>query len=98
MGSIVTGRGGLPEDPRATLRGVVVMQDWRTAPQTGVERENLPLTNPQPPISTHQLPIVEAQGWLINTQGKVQLVASSSLLSHSAGSAGNDEIDCRQLK
>jgi large exoprotein involved in heme utilization and adhesion len=94
----ITGRGGLPEDPRTTLRGVVVMQDWRTAAQTGVERENLPLTNPQPPISTHQLPIVEAQGWLINKQGKVQLVANSSLLSHSAGSAGNDKIDCRQLK
>jgi len=93
----ITGRGGLPEDPRATLRGVVVMQDWRTAAQTGVERENLSLTNPHPPISTHQLPIVEAQGWLINKQGKVQLVANSSLLSHSAGSAGNDEIDCRQL-
>jgi len=82
----ITGRGGLPEDPTQTLRGSTVWQDWRLpsnstagvpSPPVGSDRDGtggelppntLALTHPQSPI-------VEAQGWVINAQGEVELVA-----------------------
>lgn len=64
---VISGRGGLPEDPRQVLRGQVIIQDFRTSTldfrRDGETRD----TNPQPPI-------VEAQGWIVNEQGNIELV------------------------
>jgi filamentous hemagglutinin family protein len=73
---IITGRGGLPEDPRQVLRSQIVLQDMRDANSTSQNRDmqtrnikNLPSTNVQTPI-------VEATGWIIDSKGQVELVAN----------------------
>jgi filamentous hemagglutinin family protein len=81
---VVTGRGGLPENPSQTLRGQAIWQDWRD--QSGVV-ETLhanvstrvqELGNGQNQGALFPPSIVEAQGWVIGNNGKVQLVARSS--------------------
>jgi large exoprotein involved in heme utilization and adhesion len=70
---VITGRGGLPEDPSQTLRGKTIWQDLRSL------EGQVSITNPPKysrfPITKTQLPIVEATGWLINAKGEVELVA-----------------------
>ncbi len=75
---IITGRGGLPEDPRQVLRSQVVLQDMRDANSSSQNRDmqtrnikNLPSTN-------IQTPIVEATGWIIDDKDQVKLVAKLS--------------------
>ncbi len=92
---VVTGRGGLPEDPTQTLRGRTLWRDLRTlalnedegnyvetlhgtsgsggAASRDVPVEHLEAGGESP--SERRSPIVEAQGWIINSQGQVELVA-----------------------
>ncbi|MBW4662980.1 MAG: filamentous hemagglutinin N-terminal domain-containing protein [Chroococcus sp. CMT-3BRIN-NPC107] len=69
---IVTGRGGLPPDPGNTLANDTVLTDWATL--EGTENNNVSgsraSTNKQPPAA-----IVEAQGWMMDTRGRVVLTA-----------------------
>ncbi|AFY34516.1 S-layer family protein [Calothrix sp. PCC 7507] len=67
---ISTGRGGLPLNPDEPLRGRAVITNWVTLDE-GNQEIKAEIT-PQPTPQT----IVEAQGWVINADGKVQLVAS----------------------
>ena len=63
----VTGRGGLPTNPSQTVPEEIVLQAF----ETGTGESDLTTTkNIQPSI-------VEAQGWVINEKGKVELIASS---------------------
>ncbi|NEO32565.1 MAG: S-layer family protein [Symploca sp. SIO3C6] len=83
---VVTGRGGLPQNPIATLRSQTVWQDLRLGSNsttqelpTEISTENLyPSTNQIPPI-------VEAQGWLIDAKGNVELVADNAVSNNSWG-------------
>ncbi|HEY9830754.1 MAG TPA: S-layer family protein [Stenomitos sp.] len=70
---VVTGRGGLPEDPTQTLRGQTVWRDLR--PQRGAGRENIQGRRRELPTTHPQLPLVEATGWVRNARGEVELVA-----------------------
>ncbi|MEQ8382768.1 MAG: S-layer family protein [Coleofasciculus sp. A1-SPW-01] len=90
---VVTGRGGLPEDPTQTLRGRTLWQDLRvlalneeegdyvetlhvpsgSGASRDVTVESLGDRGESP--SERRSPIVEAQGWIINSQGQVELVA-----------------------
>lgn len=67
----ITGRGGVPEDPRQPLMSEGVWLDDRTSAQTST-------LNPQPmpivPQSTAG--IVEAQGWVRDRNGTITLVAT----------------------
>ncbi len=70
---IVSGRGGLPTDPRQRLLGQQSLEDWRTT---------IVNTMPQPLISPNLLfksPIsfapIEAQDWRVTADNKIQLVA-----------------------
>ena len=90
---VVTGRGGLPEDPTQTLRGRTIWRDLRTlvlnedegdyvetlhaTSGSGASRDVTvePLGDRGESASDHPSPIVEAQGWIINSQGQVELVA-----------------------
>jgi filamentous hemagglutinin family protein len=66
---IVTGRGGLPEDPTTTIRGQTIwrdLQDYSTVANTSAA--NSPSSNAQ---------IIEATDWVINAQGQIELVAKS---------------------
>ncbi len=86
---VVTGRGGLPEDPRVTLRSQVVTQDFRATAHRNADRERedkFSLINPRSPI-------IEAQGWIVNQQGRVELVARSPQVNQSYW---QDAINCSQ--
>lgn len=70
---VVTGRGGLPEDPTQTLRGQTIWRDLRPPRVAGGEntqgrRRESATTHPQSPL-------VEATGWVRNAEGEVELVA-----------------------
>ncbi|HAX79751.1 MAG TPA: filamentous hemagglutinin [Cyanobacteria bacterium UBA11372] len=68
---VVTGRGGLPPDPKEYLNISPAWIDWRIAnEQVTTSNYQLPMTNA--PIQT---PLVEATRWKINAQGQVELVA-----------------------
>ncbi|MEH2183933.1 S-layer family protein [Nostoc sp.] len=71
---VISGRGGLPEDPRQVLRGQVVLQDMRSGADSPNELSgqisNREISN------TKQQPLLEANGWTVNQQGQVELVAN----------------------
>lgn len=71
---IITGRGGLPPNPRTEpLSGDAVQVDWVTLKPRTENRSNPKVTiNPTP---TTPAPIVEAQGWVRNAKGEVVLTA-----------------------
>jgi filamentous hemagglutinin family protein len=67
---ISTGRGGLPLNPDEPLRGRAVITNWVTLGE-GNQEIKAESTQQSAPET-----IVEAQGWIINADGKVELVAS----------------------
>ncbi|NER94601.1 MAG: filamentous hemagglutinin N-terminal domain-containing protein [Symploca sp. SIO1B1] len=73
---MITGRGGLPEDPTATIRGQTIWQDLQNfSTETAVSNSdstNHSLVRAKPMLSD---PVVEATGWIVNKQGHVELVA-----------------------
>ncbi len=105
---VITGRGGLPEDPSQTLRGRTVWQDLRpleaTQPETARSRE-LATVNPQSQLSTpnqqlitnQQRPtrLVEATGWAINADGQVELVELDAYPGVTPHSSWFKAAECR---
>ncbi|MBW4662979.1 MAG: filamentous hemagglutinin N-terminal domain-containing protein [Chroococcus sp. CMT-3BRIN-NPC107] len=67
---IVTGRGGLPPDPGNTLANDAVLTDWATLEGTETNNQGGISITKQPPAA-----IVEAQGWMMDTHGRVVLTA-----------------------
>ncbi|ARV58808.1 hypothetical protein BZZ01_09295 [Nostocales cyanobacterium HT-58-2] len=69
-----TGRGGLPSSPTNTLNNDAVWEDWRltAVPTRGGENNSSLTSHPSPPPTQ----IVEAQGWVVNANGEVILVAN----------------------
>ncbi|MGK7893372.1 MAG: filamentous hemagglutinin N-terminal domain-containing protein [Xenococcus sp. (in: cyanobacteria)] len=80
----ITGRGGLPEDPTNIIRGQNSLSDLRDFTNSD-SKEDLP---PVKKRSRQQVPtsIVQVNGWIINQDGEVELVAAlpqkSSFLQH----------------
>lgn len=72
---VVTGRGGLPPNPKNPLNSNTVWVDWVTL-NPGVENSSSPAisTNLTAPESAS---IVEARGWAINGKGEVVLTANA---------------------
>ncbi len=66
----VTGRGGLPPNPDNPLTNDAVLTDWATLEPTTNNAPPITKVNQQPPRA-----IVEAQGWIIDPQGRVVLTA-----------------------
>jgi large exoprotein involved in heme utilization and adhesion len=93
---VITGRGGLPEDPRQTLKGQIVLQDLRLTSGSKLLEEQERISQSQL-IAKNQQPasLVEATGWVIDANGQVELVANTPQVKRSFG---NDEIDCAKLK
>ena len=73
----VTGRGGLPEAPSQTLRGRAIWQDIRDF--SNIEGE-ISLAPSQLILEKQEnnQQIIEAQGWVRNSQGKIILVSNTS--------------------
>jgi filamentous hemagglutinin family protein len=75
---VVTGRGGLPEDASQPLRSSTVWQDLRL---TSIQSQNRATTqsgsNQQASTSqsTPSTPVIEAQGWVVDANGQIALVA-----------------------
>ncbi|MDY7012762.1 MAG: S-layer family protein, partial [Cyanobacteriota bacterium] len=74
---VLTGRGGLPADPRQVLRGRVVVQDWRVIADSGSPAPSARTEFPSPT----EPPPVEARGWWVNEQGNIELIHDSEVLS-----------------
>jgi filamentous hemagglutinin family protein len=72
---IITGRGGLPDNPSEVLSTDAVWTDLRTPPAVNTIQSQESVTNPQ----TSQTPIVEANGWVINNRGQVVLTATAPI-------------------
>lgn len=68
---VITGRGGLPPTPAEATRSDTTLADLGTPIQS---KENRPRAE-EPTNSTQEL--VEAQGWVINSQGEVILIANA---------------------
>ncbi|MEB3283306.1 MAG: filamentous hemagglutinin N-terminal domain-containing protein [Lyngbya sp.] len=78
---IITGRGGLPPSPNDSLSSDAVIVDWIDAvirpdlnPKSATNNRQQPLEIP-PDSTTLQTPLVEAQGWIVRPNGRVELVA-----------------------
>jgi filamentous hemagglutinin family protein len=90
----VTGRGGLPQDPTTAIRGQTVLSDVRdfSIPATNealVTTQNRSVAMPQP-LPAIETPL-EATGWQVNPQGKVELIA--------AGEDGlSESLSCQDLR
>jgi filamentous hemagglutinin family protein len=72
---VVTGRGGLPDNPSEALSSDTVWSDLRL-PTTATRTRLAEASATQPTNSTPKQ-LVEAQGWLINDKGKVVLTAQA---------------------
>lgn len=85
---LVTGKGGIPANPAGVLRGQVVVPDLRLMVDQGStqlsnrrrsrswRKRKLGYNSPDQaqPITKKKSPIIEAQGWIINQKGIVELV------------------------
>lgn len=78
---IVTGRGGLPQNPEVALGSDTVLEDIQTVPipsssdrsLSTVAAKNLPANNP------HE--IIEAQGLVVTPQGNILLTAQAATIT-----------------
>ncbi|NEO77974.1 hypothetical protein [Moorena sp. SIO4G3] len=73
------GRGGLPTDPTDPLKGETIWIDWRDFSATRRQlyraaRNRGKKPDQQPQATAKKPPIIEAQGWIINQDGIVELV------------------------
>ncbi|MCT7954110.1 DVUA0089 family protein [Laspinema palackyanum] len=65
----IVGRGGLPEDPKETIRGQTVWEDLRQFP------ENL-TTQTETVTQGRSQPLIEATGWTLNPDGNIALITT----------------------
>ncbi|MEH2205958.1 MAG: S-layer family protein [Nostoc sp.] len=86
---IATGRGGLPQSPNEPLRGRAVITSWVDLPEQVTHRVTDKSSTASMTKSDDR--IVEAQGWIVDANGDVMLVAQS-VQSYSIPSA----ISCNQ--
>ena len=74
---VVTGKGGLAENPSQTLRGQSVWEDLRDFSVASTRQQPVALT--QDSVSSESTEtITEAEGWIVNPEGNVQLVSYAS--------------------
>ncbi len=78
---IITGRGGLPDNPNEMLSTDAVWTDLRNSGAVsriqGEEPVAARAVSRQPPTANRQPPFVEANGWVINDKGQVILTATA---------------------
>jgi hypothetical protein len=106
---IITGRGGLPPNPRQVLRSQAVQVDWVTldAPANnstgdvqsrGTQRRVSGEPYPQigNNVNTKTTEIVEAQGWVVDANGKITLVATAPTVT--PHSSWETPANCRTVE
>ena len=106
---IITGRGGLPPNPRQILRSQAVQVDWvtldtpannptedvqsRGTQQRVSDAQNTQIENN---VNTKKTEIVEAQGWVVDANGNVVLVATAPTAT--PHSSWQTPADCRTVE
>jgi large exoprotein involved in heme utilization and adhesion len=89
---IVTGRGGLPDNPSEMLNADAVWTDLRPIANSAENRVSLEATAPpHPPTAA---PLVEANGWVINPKGQVVLTATAPTVK--PHSSWQKPVTCRR--
>ena len=78
----IIGRGGLPPSPNKLESITPTLPDLGSNNSNG--NSNLVSGNPSEVFHPQPTQIVEAQGWIINERGNIELVASSTNSHHSA--------------
>ncbi|MEB3827571.1 two-partner secretion domain-containing protein [Phormidium sp. CCY1219] len=73
----VTGRGGIPADPTATIRPQILWRDLQDFSPAD-HRDRPSQSAATPPIAPSALPLVEARGFAVDARGNVRLVADKS--------------------
>jgi filamentous hemagglutinin family protein len=76
---IITGRGGLPPNPKEALSSDDVVVNW--VPLNPEAEKPSTSTVSKNPTTTTPAPLVEAQGWVMNNKGQVVLTASASTVT-----------------
>lgn len=80
---IISGRGGLPHNPREVLRNNSVDVDWISlegiSDQPQNRQSNRANNRKRFDDSNRSTPIIEAQGWLLDNRGEVFLIDSPSI-------------------
>ncbi len=74
---VVTGKGGLAENPSQTLRGQSVWEDLRDFSVASTRQQPVALTKDSVSSESTET-ITEAEGWIVNAEGNVQLVSYAS--------------------
>ncbi|HEY9607537.1 MAG TPA: S-layer family protein, partial [Allocoleopsis sp.] len=91
---VVTGRGGLPENPTQPLRGQTIWRDLRMV--RGITGETRTANSRSLMLMpTSSPPMVEATGWVMNAKEQVELVAN--LPPATSQSPWSRPPDCQQL-
>jgi large exoprotein involved in heme utilization and adhesion len=106
---IITGRGGLPPNPRQVLRSRAVEVDWVTLdasannPTEAVQNRRTQRRVSSSPgaqtannVNTQPPEIVEAQGWVIDDNGKITLVATA--VTATPHSSWQKPADCHTVE
>jgi filamentous hemagglutinin family protein len=79
---IITGRGGLPEEPTTILRGETIWSDLRVPGTISLENSlpanNLPKNKKTISIHDISLDIVEATSWITDAQGRINLIVQTN--------------------
>ncbi|NEP21135.1 MAG: filamentous hemagglutinin N-terminal domain-containing protein [Moorea sp. SIO3I6] len=70
----ITGRGGIPQDPSAMVPGGQILSDVRDISDLSIVRA-IPEAEDRKAHTNTKAPIVEANAWIINEEGNVELVA-----------------------
>ncbi len=79
---IISGRGGIPQNPGQVLLGEVVLQDLRDIPNNVKAPSQGSAINLS--VNNHKK-IVEATGWIVNKDGDIEFVAD------------NNQVDAKDL-
>ncbi|MBW4635048.1 MAG: filamentous hemagglutinin N-terminal domain-containing protein [Iphinoe sp. HA4291-MV1] len=79
---IITGRGGLPPNPKDILTPDAIQVDWVTL-NPEIEKNSRANISTNPTITTPE-PIVEATGWVINEKGQVVFTADAATTPRSS--------------
>ena len=88
---IITGRGGIPENPYETLNNDSVMADWiiindvNNAAKRETNLTKLEDTYANNLEGTSANTIVEAQGWVVDAKGNLVLIAQAPKAPHNSG-------------
>lgn len=84
---VATGRGGLPSSPTEPLTADSVLAEWIKIAQGETFSESpLPTSSITSSDLPSSVPIVEAQGWVVDRTGAVQLIAIVPIVTPEASS------------